>query len=88
MPGGSAAPREAPAPRAFWGGVAALPGEAFGRRPEELAMRVAYVDFDGAKALTASETIPLDQALPDDYLEYWSGDVLKAMHLIVDWINR
>ena len=41
-------------------GVAALPGEAFGRRPEELAMRVAYVDFDGAKALTASETIPLD----------------------------
>jgi aspartate aminotransferase len=69
-------------------GVALLPGAAFGRRPEELTARMAYVDFDGAKALTASETIPLEQDLPDDFIEERCQNVLKAMHLIVEWVDR
>jgi aspartate aminotransferase len=68
-------------------GVAALPGTAFERPANELTIRVAYVDFDGAKALTASETIPLDQALPENFDEIWCGNVIKAMNLIVQWIN-
>lgn len=68
-------------------GVAALPGEAFGRPKEEMTMRIAYVDFDGSKALTASETIPLDQPLPDDFADIWCGHVLKAVNIITQWLN-
>lgn len=32
-------------------GVAVLPGSAFGRPPEELSVRLAFVDFDGEQAL-------------------------------------
>jgi aspartate aminotransferase len=69
-------------------GVAILPGAEFDRPPEELTARLAYVDFDGAKALTASETIPLDQQLPDTFVETWCGNVLKAVELIAEWVTR
>jgi len=36
--------------------VATLPGESFGRPPEELTLRLAMVDFDGAAALNALGT--------------------------------
>lgn len=40
-------------------GVATLPGSCFGRPPEELSLRLAYVDFDGDVALdhAARETV-------------------------------
>ncbi|UCD18604.1 MAG: pyridoxal phosphate-dependent aminotransferase [Candidatus Zixiibacteriota bacterium] len=66
-------------------GVAILPGAAFTRPRRELTARIAYVNFDGAKALTASETTPLDQPLPGDFAKRWCPDVLKAVQLIVDW---
>lgn len=66
-------------------GVAVLPGEAFGRPKDEFTMRIAYVDFDGAKALTASERIPLDQSLPENFADIWCGNVLKAIQLISAW---
>lgn len=69
-------------------GVAILPGSAFERPAEELTARLAYVDFDGAKALTASETIPLEQPLPDDFTESWCQKVLSATELIIDWLSR
>jgi aspartate aminotransferase len=68
-------------------GVAILPGEAFERPPDELTARMAYVDFDGAKALTASETIPLEEPLPNDFSEFWCHKVIKATRLIGDWLN-
>lgn len=68
-------------------GVALLPGRAFHRPPEELTARLAYVNFDGAKALTASETIPLDHALPEDFIELWCEDVLEGTQRIVDWLS-
>ena len=43
-------------------GVAVLPGSAFGRPPKEFTARIAYVDFDGARALAASQAIPLDRS--------------------------
>lgn len=69
-------------------GVAILPGESFMRPCEELTARLAYVDFDGAKALTASELEPLDQPLPDDFTEKHCYNVVQAVRLIVDWVNR
>lgn len=39
-------------------GVAALPGTAFGRAPDELSCRLACVDFDGAAALEAVSQLP------------------------------
>ncbi|WP_205747181.1 pyridoxal phosphate-dependent aminotransferase [Desulfopila sp. IMCC35006] len=68
-------------------GVAMLPGEVFGRPPSELTARLAYVDFDGAKALSASETIPLDQPLPEDFTSLWCFNVIKAMEIIINWLN-
>lgn len=68
-------------------GVAVLPGEAFGRPADELSVRIAYVDFDGLKALTAGETIPIDQPLPDDFVDCWCRKVVTAMELVVNWVN-
>jgi aspartate aminotransferase len=39
-------------------GVAALPGTAFGRVPDELSLRLACVDFDGGAALDALRRLP------------------------------
>lgn len=69
-------------------GVALLPGVAFHRAPQELTARMAYVNFDGSKALAASETIPLDQALPEDFIQFWCEDVLEAAQRIVDWLSQ
>jgi aspartate aminotransferase len=67
-------------------GVALLPGEAFHRSPQEFTARMAYVNFDGAKALAASETIPLDQPLPEDFIDLWCEDVVEATQRIVEWL--
>jgi aspartate aminotransferase len=67
-------------------GVAILPGVAFERPEAELTARFAYVDFDGSKALTASETIPLEQPLPDKFADQWCLNVMKATDLIIDWV--
>jgi hypothetical protein len=46
---------------------------------------MAYVDFDGALALTASERIPLDKQLPDDFTKQWCHNVYKATELMTAW---
>jgi aspartate aminotransferase len=66
-------------------GVALLPGSDFGRPSAELTARLAYVDFDGAEALTASERIPLDHPLPEDFTDLWCSRVVKASQLVCEW---
>lgn len=68
-------------------GVAALPGSVFGRPPEELTLRIAYVDFDGARALAAVENLPKDKPLDDTFLSTYCGDVLRATELLCDWVR-
>ena len=68
-------------------GVAILPGAVFQRPVEELTARLAYVGFDGVKALAASETIPLDQELPADFIDHWCRDVVRATQRLVDWVS-
>lgn len=69
-------------------GVAVLPGAAFQRPREELTARIAYVGFDGAKALTASEAIPLDRSLPADFIERRCGDMIEAVQRMASWATE
>ena len=68
-------------------GVAVLPGSAFGRPPEELTARIAYVDFDGSRALAASQAIPLDRELDERFLQSYCKPTLEGVDLICDWIR-
>jgi aspartate aminotransferase len=68
-------------------GVAILPASEFGRPPEELAARLAYVDFDGARTLAAIEAMPPGAPLGDDYLRMYCDRVMRAVELIAEWVR-
>lgn len=68
-------------------GVAILPGSAFARPRQELTARLAYVDFDGARALAASEKIPLDQELPEDFTDHWCENVIVGKQRLAAWVQ-
>ncbi len=68
-------------------GVAILPGSHFGRPREELTARLAYVDFDGAEALAASQSMPLEEPLGDSFVETHCRGVLQAADKICAWIK-
>ena len=68
-------------------GVAILPGSVFGRPEEEFTARLAYVDFDGTKALKESYNISLDQELPTDFTKQFCGKVLTAIDKIIEWLQ-
>jgi aspartate aminotransferase len=68
-------------------GVAFLPGEAFGRGPSELTGRIAYVDFDGARALVASRAVPDDQELDEAFLRSYCEPVMEAMDRLCAWVG-
>ncbi|OLS19788.1 MAG: Aspartate aminotransferase [Candidatus Heimdallarchaeota archaeon LC_3] len=67
-------------------GVACLPGVNFGRPSIELTARLAYVNFDGAKALEASNEIGLNKKLPNDFGDTYAPETLTAMRKISQWI--
>lgn len=69
-------------------GVAILPGASFARPSTELTARLSYVDFDGARALSASETVPLDEQLPSDFCTHNCDRVLDGMRRIAEWAQR
>lgn len=68
-------------------GVALLPGSDFNRPPDELTLRMAYVDFDGAKALSASHIIPLHEQLPEEFFKQHCSRVIKGVKVLSDWIS-
>jgi aspartate aminotransferase len=53
-----------------------------------MSARLAFVDFDGAKALAASETIPLDQPLPDEMIERQCGHLFEGMRRLASWTRE
>lgn len=67
-------------------GVAILPGTDFGRSATELTARLAYVDFDGEKALKASEQVPADQPLDEAFLRTHCSSCFEAVEKIRDWL--
>lgn len=68
-------------------GVATLPGNAFGRPTDELTVRIAYVDFDGARVLAASQQIAPDRDLDESFLSTYCKPTIEAVNLIVDWVS-
>lgn len=68
-------------------GVAILPGTDFNRPDHELSARLSYVDFDGAKALSKSMTIPLHEKLPPDFTSNYCFNVIQAAKVLVEWVN-
>jgi aspartate aminotransferase len=69
-------------------GVAVLPGSDFGQPPKELTTRIAYVDFDGAAAIEASEDITLERPLPDDFAVDYCGRVVEAVDRLCEWVTK
>jgi aspartate aminotransferase len=67
-------------------GVAALPGTAFGREPEELVLRLAYVDFDGTRAMAAAEQIPPVGRLGAAFLDTYCRPTLTAVDRLCEWL--
>ncbi|HEY5672870.1 MAG TPA: pyridoxal phosphate-dependent aminotransferase [Malonomonas sp.] len=68
-------------------GVAMLPGNCFGRPLQELTVRLAFVDFDGAKVLAAAEQIAADQPLDERFLQLHCEKVLVAIQRVCDWLK-
>ncbi len=69
-------------------GVAILPGSDFGRPDEELTARLAYVDFDGARALEAVRVIPREQPLDETFLKRHAPRVVEAIETTCEWAAR
>lgn len=63
-------------------GVATLPGSVFGRPQEDLSLRLAYVDFDGAAALAAADVEP-DAA----FLQRYCPAMVTAAQRLADWVQ-
>ncbi|MGC3871680.1 pyridoxal phosphate-dependent aminotransferase [Halomonas sp. GXIMD04776] len=60
-------------------GVALLPGSAFGCDPSRLTVRLAYVDFDGAKLMNG-EQAALEQSA--------TTTLIQGIDAIVEWLNQ
>ncbi len=67
-------------------GVAILPGSAFGRPAGELTARLAYVNFDGARALARLEGLPGDARLDEAFLRDVAPRTMEAMERIAGWV--
>jgi aspartate aminotransferase len=69
-------------------GVALLPGSDFGRNENELTVRIAYVDFDGAYAISEAEKVPSTEELDTKFLNKTCSRVLEAADRICNWITQ
>jgi aspartate aminotransferase len=68
-------------------GVAMLPGNDFGRPPEELTARISYVDFDGTNALETSMQIPIEKELNSTFVNENCSKLVKAFDLLGNWLE-
>ena len=67
-------------------GVAILPGSDFGREASGMTVRIAYVDFDGARALALAGQSPISEPLGDDVLEAACTNQLTAIDRMIHWL--
>ena len=45
------------------------------------------MNFDGARALAASEQLTLDEDLPSDFAERWCKRTIQGVQRIADWVG-
>ena len=69
-------------------GVALLPGEDFGRKPEEMTARLAYVDFDGKLALANSMKTPHEEHLTDKFVIDSCPKIVKGLDKLGQWLKE
>ena len=69
-------------------GVAILPGSVFGRPEEEFTARLAYVDFDGARALAAAERFAPDKPLDDEFISNYCNGMVTATDKLCKWLHK
>ena len=62
--------------------LAFLPGSVFGRPPEELSLRLAFVDFDGEAALAQA-----DEVHEPDWLRRWAPNVVEGMERLGQYLQ-
>jgi aspartate aminotransferase len=67
-------------------GVAMLPGTSFERPRKELTARISYINFAGARALASSETIPMHQELPMEFIQTQCEETLEGTQRLADWL--
>lgn len=65
-------------------GVASLPGSDFGVSEDKLFLRVALVNFDGARALAALSN---DAEVDDVFLQAHCAPTLRALEALVNWLR-
>ncbi len=65
-------------------GVATLPGSSFGIDAAALRLRLALVDFDGARALAAAGAGQVDGA----FVERLCGPTVQAVDALAQWVQR
>lgn len=68
-------------------GVAMLPGADFGRPPEEMSARIAYVDFDGTQALIAAPMLwTNDKNNDEQFVRDYCPKIAAAVERIGIWL--
>ena len=65
-------------------GFAMLPGSDFGMEEDKLLSRIAFVDFDGSKAL---KMISKEKSSTDNLLDLTCPKILKGISLLKEWIT-
>ncbi|MEJ2056534.1 MAG: hypothetical protein P8X39_01690 [Desulfofustis sp.] len=60
-----------------------MPGSDFGRPKEELSVRIAFVDFNGAEALN---NYPDDGIISRTFIGSHCSRTIEAVRRIVDWV--
>ena len=68
-------------------GAALLPGSVFGRPESEFTARLAYVDFEGSRALAAAETFSPEDPITEEFLRTYCSHLLEGAERIVAWIK-
>lgn len=68
-------------------GVAMLPGSAFGLPAQSLFARLAFVDFDGEKALSAIGSFDESVDQDDAFLEKYCAKVTTATNILAEWLE-
>ena len=69
-------------------GVAILPGDAFGARENEFTARLAYVDFNGRKAIEASHKLGLDKPIDNSFLTTNCGKTIEGIQKLTEWLQK
>ncbi len=68
-------------------GVAILPGVVFGRPAHELTARLAFVDFDGARALSGLQGTRPDEVPDEAFLRLHCPNVCDAIDRLGKWLT-